>query len=106
MSVARTRVRLQDVWSDKVEIAYCWRSGLIGFGQFLPAGTLPITNYHDRQKLKDACEGNARWSYPPNPMPLVPGIPEAKTDNEALAALNIFSERVREALFRSGPRKK
>lgn len=90
--------RLQEVWPKQHPVAFCWRTGMIGIGPFIPAGALPIVAFPDEEKLRTAIDGNARHSYPPNSVPLVPGIPEAETDSAALDALHIFTDRVRKAL--------
>lgn len=66
-------------------IAYCYRSGHIEFGNALPAGALPLA--HGKDKLvRQHISVTARLAYD-NKTLLVPGIPEAKDDSEARAAL-------------------
>ena len=78
--------------------AWCDRRGHIKFGVRIPKGRL-LLGVGPEQKLRDSCEVLARWSYPSerggnDSIPLVPGIPEAKTDAEALAAVEWFSDAV------------
>lgn len=77
-------------------IAYCYRSGQIGLGRRLPKGALPIARVKGRS-LRPVIEVLARWAYDNKTM-LVPGIPEASSDTEALAALRQFGNEVRRRL--------
>jgi len=77
-------------------LAYCWRTGQIGLGRRLPKGALPIVR-HNGRKLRQVVEVLARWAYDNKTM-LVPGIPEAGSDVEALAALKRFAEQVKRRL--------
>jgi len=65
--------------------AYCWASGQIEIGKTIPEGALPIARGREK-KLKDVISGTARLAYN-NKTWLVPGIPEAKDQLEALRAL-------------------
>jgi len=73
--------------------AYAWRSGRIEFGRRVPKGALEI-GYSNGRKFRNIIEVNAR-SGRGNDWLLVPGIPEAESDVEALAALKRFAELVR-----------
>lgn len=73
-------------------LAYCYRSGQIGLGSRLPKGALPIARAKGHQ-LRRTIEGLARWAYDNKTM-LVPGIPEADSDVEALDALKRFAGQV------------
>lgn len=79
---------------------YCWRTGVVEFGDELPHGALELARYVPtsaaprgrstqlaiwRAKMQAACRlayDNKTW--------LVPGIPEAQSDVEALAAYKKF----------------
>jgi hypothetical protein len=95
----RSRLVLKKVWETKPTIAYVWRSGLIEFGHFTPAGALPIFAFYDMPKLVEHVSGLARHAYPPHEDDLLlPGIPEADDDMAALSSLYIFIGRVRQSL--------
>jgi hypothetical protein len=80
-------------------LAYCDRSGVIGYtAGKLPAGRLPIAR-GEKQKLDEAIGGLCRLAYDNKTM-LVPGIPEAQDDDEALEALATFTKRVRDSMAR------
>lgn len=72
--------------------AYAWRSGLIQFGRKVPDGALCIAE-GPAKKLRPSVEAVARHAYD-NETLLVPGIPEAKDDDEALDALFVFQSLV------------
>lgn len=67
--------------------AYCWRSGLIEFGGDLPDGAILIAQGHylHRDNIKEIVNVRARHGW--DGQLLVPGVPEAKSDDEALDAL-------------------
>jgi hypothetical protein len=65
--------------------AYCWATGLIGFGEKLPNGALPIARGKGK-KFKAWVQVKARLAYD-NKTYLVPGIPEAEDDREGIDAL-------------------
>lgn len=73
--------------------AYCYRSGEIEFGTSIPDGALPVGHGGSAEKLRDIVEFNARHAYDGTTL-LVPGIPEAETDNEANDAYRYFRELV------------
>ena len=73
--------------------AYCGRDGHIKFGNRVPKGSLLIME-GPAKKLREKVSAVARWSYPDKhgkEHPIVPGIPEAPDDHQALAALWKFS---------------
>lgn len=72
--------------------AYAFRSGKIGFGTKVPKAALKI-DQGDR-KFTATVRACARLAYD-NKTWLVPGIPEAKTENEAINAFNNFCRFVR-----------
>jgi hypothetical protein len=77
-------------------VAYAWAGGVIEFGASVPGGALPIAK-GEAVKLRNAIQGQARHGYD-NKTLLVPGIPEATTEEAALDALIDFQKRVREDL--------
>ena len=84
------------------ELAYCDRSGTIGFTRgTCPFGMLPIAR---TPGIREIVSPLARHSYP-DPFTkemflLVPGVPEADTDDAALDAVFRFRDLV-EARIRS-----
>lgn len=76
--------------------AYAFRSGHIGFGDIIPEGAMSLGK-GDLKELLDLISGVARLAYD-NETYLVPGIPEAETDAEALAAFTKFWTLVQERL--------
>lgn len=74
-------------------IAYCCRSGVIKFGYELPAGTLEIIR-GKVSRVRKNIEPAARLAYD-NRTLLCPGIPEADTEEEALAAFDKFRTWIR-----------
>lgn len=78
--------------------AYCYASGHIQFGARLPTGAMPIARGRPKP-LRDFIQGNARHGYRTrrfkgrsakirgSEILLVPGVPEAVDQIEALAAL-------------------
>jgi hypothetical protein len=66
--------------------AYCYASGQIEFGTVIPKGALPIGKGPDKP-LRDFLSGVARHAYDGETL-LVPGIPEAPDQSEALDALH------------------
>lgn len=80
-------------------IAYCFRSGHIAFGKFVPDGAMEIVR-GKAATVRPAVEGGCRWSYPTkrggdDEVPLVPGIPEAENENAAFEAFMTFRNRMR-----------
>lgn len=65
--------------------AYCFRSSKIDFGADMPKGTLPLGRARSAKKLREIVEVNARHAYDGETL-LVPGIPEADTEDDALKA--------------------
>lgn len=82
--------------------AYCWASGLIEFGNTLPEGALPIVTGSEK-RVRDVVEVLARHAY--NGDLLVPGIPEAASQDEAREALVRFSRVVHERVKHPNKRK-
>ncbi len=74
------------------EYAYCWRSGIIGFASSeseIPDDTIVLAKHVSKDKLHDAVAVRARHGRFDKIL-LVPGIPEAEDDEEALEALDKF----------------
>lgn len=82
--------------------AYCWASGLIEFGHALPEGALPIVTGSEK-KVREEVEVLARHAY--NGELLVPGIPEAASQNEAREVLVRFSRVIHERFRHPNKRK-
>lgn len=72
--------------------AFCFRNGCIEFGEAIPKGALCIGI--GGRTFRRTVEANARLAYD-NKTLLVPGVPEADNDDEALDAVARFVERVR-----------
>ncbi|EBB2798287.1 host nuclease inhibitor protein [Salmonella enterica] len=82
--------------------AYCWASGLIELGNTLPEGALPIVTGSEK-KVREEVEVLARHAY--NGQLLVPGIPEAASQDEAREALERFARVIQERLTHPNKRK-
>ena len=68
-------------------IAYCWATGLIQFGRTMPEGAIEVAR-GGAKKLREVVSVVARHGYAKGQL-LVPGVPEADTQQEkgdALAA--------------------
>ena len=77
-------------------IAWADRRGVIEFGQApAPDGMIVIARSRGRtgQRMRDRVSAAARHAYDGTTL-LVPGIPEAEDDDEALDALISFRDRV------------
>jgi hypothetical protein len=76
------------------------RNGAIDFGPFVPNGRLPIAkadSSQEAERIREIVEGICRYAYDGKTL-LVPGIPEADTDAQALDALMEFRQRVADRL--------
>lgn len=71
--------------------AYCYRSGEIEFGATVPEGALPLGKARGARKLREIVTVAARHAYDGKTL-LVPGIPEADTDDAAAAAYRYFRD--------------
>ncbi len=71
-------------------IAYCWASGRIEFGRKLPDGALPVAKGPARA-LRADLQTTARHGYERGLL-LVPGVPEAPTEDAAVDALVAFRQ--------------
>lgn len=69
-------------------LAYCWRTGRIDFGRSVPEGAIKIAQGPSK-KLKPLICAVARHAYDGKTL-LVPGVPEADTDDHAADALERF----------------
>ncbi len=76
--------------------AYCFRSGEIEIGTVVDDGAIVLAK-GSKVRLHDAVAGCARLAYD-NRTWLVPGIPEARTDDEALEACLRFRQRLGRSL--------
>lgn len=96
----RPRTAPENKPSTGTTIAYCWRSGLLGFADgTLPDGALPLdrgTGDEWRGGVEVMCrlmkDGSGRY--------LVPGVPEAENDEEALQAVFKFREWIKQRALR------
>lgn len=77
-------------------VAFCWRSGLIGFGYSCPEGALPIARDYDK-RLRGVVEVLATLGYD-NETLRVGGVATADDDGEALLAVQDFQARVNKRL--------
>ncbi|MCF4125015.1 host nuclease inhibitor protein [Methylobacterium sp. SyP6R] len=73
-------------------VVYCSRGGVIGIGRRAPRGTLALISGPGRP-LRSIVEVVARHAYTGGDL-LVPGIPEATSDVEALEAAGSFRDQV------------
>lgn len=78
--------------------AFADRRGVISFGHHVPAGQLIIVDDPDDAKLRAVVEVVARHAYDGETL-LVPGIPEAESNVDALDALIAFRQQVARRLF-------
>lgn len=79
-------------------VAYCWRSGLIELGVESPFGAAYLGQQHPKQTMNEfrgMISGMARHSKTKPTKLLVPGIPEADSDQEATEALERFCHGIR-----------
>lgn len=72
---------------SKPLIAYCYASGQIEFGLTIPVGAIEIARGTPRAVRRDIT-ATARLAYDSKTL-LVPGVPEAANQDQALAALNL-----------------
>ena len=69
-------------------VAYCWRSGHVEFGRTVPDGAILIIRGPD-ELVRELVEPACRLAYD-NKTLLVPGIPEADSDDAACKAAMSF----------------
>lgn len=84
---------------EKVESCYVDRAGLIGFAEKSPVGTLRLARA-DAALLRQVVEPIARLAYD-NASLLCPGIPEAATDEQAVAAAREMQRQIELGLQRA-----
>lgn len=73
---------------------YCWQSGHLEFGTAAPEGTITIAtvrNKAERAKVEVCCRHSRH-----NDDLLIPGIPEAESEEAAIDALVIFCQQLRQ----------
>lgn len=71
--------------------AYCWRSGIIEFGPYVPEGAITLA-VGEEAVVRDAVDVIARHGYTPGVL-LVSGVPEAEdSDAACLAVLTMREE--------------
>ncbi|MEO1670167.1 MAG: host nuclease inhibitor protein [Cyanobacteria bacterium J06631_2] len=68
--------------------ASCDRRGVIEFGEKVPEGNLPL-HYGEEAQVKERISVVARHAYD-NKTLLVPGVPEADNDDEAVDKLSAW----------------
>lgn len=68
--------------------AYAWRTGVIEFGEQVPADALPLY-YGESKAVRELIEVRARHGWQSETL-LVPGVPEALNNEEARAAFYQF----------------
>lgn len=73
-------------------VAYAWRGGIIEFGASVPKGAIEIALAFEA-RLRNVICAVARHAYDGKTL-LVPGIPEAVSDDEAANALDRFRDQV------------
>lgn len=84
--------------------AFCDRRGVIAFSVGkCPDGMLEIARNRSAKKIKEVICANARHSYNGITF-LVPGVPEAESDDEACDAVIRFRDRVNARLANARPR--
>ncbi len=71
-------------------VAYAWRSGLIEFGRFTPQGALALPTADE-----SIISAVARHAYDGKTL-LVPGVPEAEEERDAIDALGAFCRQLKE----------
>jgi hypothetical protein len=77
--------------------AFCWANGVIEFQRAedgLPEGTLPIA-FGAETEVRGLMNALARHGFDQGTL-LVPGIPEAESDDGKLAALQAFAKLVKD----------
>ncbi|HEU4958981.1 MAG TPA: host nuclease inhibitor protein [Sphingomonas sp.] len=70
--------------------AYAWRSGMIETGPAVPDGAIPIAR-GGLKRLSRLIDATARHAYDGATL-LVPGVPEADSDDAALDALLAYRD--------------
>jgi hypothetical protein len=86
--------------AEKIISDFCDRHGQIKFGSRVPAGMCLIMRGPE-SVVRDTMSARARWSYPTqrgghDSVMLVPGIPEARTEKQAMDALFRFVDWIKE----------
>ncbi len=78
-------------------VMYCWKNGAIEIGRDCPDGALPLGR-GTKKLLKEIREVAGRWAYKQKESDpqvyLVPGVPEARTDEQRVLAAKIFRDLV------------
>lgn len=73
-------------------VAFADRSGVIEFGQGrVPRGMLPLYRHRNAARVRDLISATARHAYDGRTL-LVPGVPEAASDDDALDALIAYRD--------------
>jgi hypothetical protein len=75
-------------------IVYCCRTGEIGVGSGpCPSGALPIIRHRSKKRIRQIVAAAARHAYD-NHRLLVPGLPEAQSEDAAFIAVEKFRVRI------------
>ncbi|MDE1909417.1 MAG: host nuclease inhibitor protein [Pseudomonas sp.] len=77
----------------KTITAYCFASGHIDFGVTLPEGAIALA-VGEEKTVRDVVSVNARLSRVDNETLFVPGVPEAASQREGIAAVAHFIQRL------------
>ena len=75
--------------------AFVWRNGVIDFGRAVPSGAIAV-DYGLAADVRRRVDAESRHAYDGRTL-LLPGIPEADTDDEAEVALVAFRQRLEAA---------
>lgn len=81
----------------------CYRSGEVFVARRVPKGTIKVVAGHGK-RLKRVLLVEARHAYDGSTL-LVPGVPEAQTDLQAMFAVKAFEQRLLKALA-AGPHRR
>lgn len=73
---------------------YCWQSGHVEFGRKAPEGTITIATVYSVAQ-RGTVEACCRHSRHGDDL-FIPGIPEANTEEDAISALQVFIDRLRD----------
>lgn len=78
-----------DPADEPMYYAYAYRSGVVRIGRRVPARALLVASCTSRYRLQVAVDMCARMAYDGRTR-LVPGVPEATDDTQALDAVDRF----------------
>lgn len=82
-------------------VVFCWRDGAIGYSNTLPPEALHIGTFRELLiSLQIAVNDYARIDSRDGMSLLVPGVPEAASDEEVTTAVAAFARHLRDRLQR------